>query len=144
MTAPTLSQVTEALEASLGEEPRILAASAYVFGSVAEGRAHRQSDIDVAVLLGRGTHPTPADRFDAGLRLSARLNGRLRRPVDVVILNDASPGLGRRIVSLGVCVVRGDAEADHAFVRDVQLRAADLEPFLRRLRKVKLEALARP
>jgi hypothetical protein len=43
---------------------------------------------------------------------------------------------GRRLL----CV---DAEADHAFVRDVQLRAADLEPFLRRTRRLKLQALAR-
>jgi hypothetical protein len=36
-----------------------------------------------------------------------------------------------------------DPEADHTFVRDVQLRAADLEPFLQRVRRVKLEALGR-
>ena len=33
--------------------------------------------------------------------------------------------------------------ADHDFVRDTQLRAADLEPFLRRARKIKLRAIAR-
>ena len=38
---------------------------------------------------------------------------------------------------------RFDPDADHAFVRDVQLRAADLEPFLRRTRRLKLQALAR-
>jgi hypothetical protein len=32
--------------------------------------------------------------------------------------------------------------AEHAFRRDVQLRAADLEPFLRRARARKLEVLA--
>jgi hypothetical protein len=40
-------------------------------------------------------------------------------------------------------VYRADPGADHAYVRDVQLRAADLEPFLRRMRRIKLDALAR-
>lgn len=144
MNTPTPSQVAEALEAALAEEPRIDVTSGYVFGSVAEGRAHRQSDVDVAVLLVRDAHPGPADRFDARLRLSARLRDRLGRPVDVVVLNDVGPGLGRHVVSRGLRVLCRDREADHAFVRDVQLRAADLEPFLRRLRRVKVEALVRP
>jgi predicted nucleotidyltransferase len=143
MTTLTPGEVGAALEAALAEEPRIDAVSAYVFGSVAEGRAHRQSDVDVALLLVRAAHPRASDRFEARLRLSARLAGRLGRPVDVVILNDVAPGLGRHVVSRGSRVLRRDAEADHAFVRDVQLRAADLDPFLRRLRTVKLDALVR-
>jgi predicted nucleotidyltransferase len=143
MTTLTPGEVGGALEAALAEEPRIAAASAYVFGSVAEGRTHRQSDVDVALLLVRAAHPRATDRFEARLRLSARLAGRLRRPVDVVILNDVAPGLGRHVVSRGARVLCRDADADHAFVRDVQLRAADLDPFLRRLRRLKLDALVR-
>lgn len=94
--------MAEALEAALSEKPRIAVASGYVFGSVAEGRAHRQSDVDVAVLLVRDAHPSPADRFDARLRLSSRLRDRLGRPVDVVILNDVGPGLGRHVASRGL------------------------------------------
>jgi predicted nucleotidyltransferase len=143
MTTLTPGEVGGALEAALAEEPRIAAASAYVFGSVAEGRTHRQSDVDVALLLVRAAHPRATDRFEARLRLSARLAGRLGRPVDVVILNDVAPGLGRHVVSRGARVLCRDADADHAFVRDVQLRAADLDPFLRRLRRLKLDALVR-
>ena len=141
MTTLTPGEVGEALEAALAEEPRIAAAAAYVFGSVAEGRAHRQSDVDVALLLVRGAHPSASDRFEARLRLSARLADRLGRPVDVVILNDVAPGLGRHVVTQGSRILCRDTDADHAFVRDVQLRAADLDPFLRRLRRVKLRAL---
>jgi hypothetical protein len=63
--------------------------------------------------------------------------------VDVVILNDVPPELGRRIVIQGQRLYCADYQIDHAFVRDVQLRAADLAPFLRRTRQVKLQALAR-
>jgi hypothetical protein len=84
------------------------------------------------------------DRFETALRLSAHLQASLgTRHVDLVVLNDAPPGLGRRIVTRGRRLVCSDEEADHAFVRDAQLRAADLEPFLRRTRRLKLEALAR-
>lgn len=118
--------------------------SAYLFGSHAEGRAHRESDVDVGVLLDRRVLPGARDRFEAGLRLSSRLQSALAtRDVDLVVLNDAPPGLGRHVVSRGRRVACFDALADHAFVRDVQLRAADLEPFLRRARRLKLEALAR-
>jgi predicted nucleotidyltransferase len=116
----------------------------YLFGSHASGRAHRESDVDVAVLLDRARYPTRKARFDARLRLAGSLAGRLRpRAVDLVILNDAPPTLGRRIVTTGKRVACFDEAADQAFVRDVQLRAADLEPFLRRTRRIKLVALAR-
>lgn len=119
--------------------PGILAA--YLFGSHAAGRPHRQSDVDVAVLLDRSLDRRA--RFAIRVQLASELPSRLGvRDVDVVVLNDAPPHFARRIVLEGKAVFCRNAEADHAFRRDVQLRAADLEPFLRRTRRVKLEALA--
>ncbi len=117
--------------------------SAYLFGSVAEGRAHRESDVDVGLLLDRGVHPSAAARFEIRLRLLTDLGVALRRDADVVILNDAPPQLARRIMTTGVPIVRTDAAADHAFRRAVLSRAADLEPFLRRMRRIKLASLGR-
>jgi len=48
----------------------------------------------------------------------------------------------RRIVTDGRRIFCRDSEIDHTFVRDVQLRAADLQPFIDRMQKIKLEALA--
>ncbi|HEU4629157.1 MAG TPA: nucleotidyltransferase domain-containing protein [Gemmatimonadaceae bacterium] len=119
-------------------------AAVYVFGSHAEGRAHRESDLDVGALLRRDRHPTARARFDAGVRLGAWLVAELRQPlVDLVVLNDAPPGLAARVVTRGVPVYVADAELEHAFRRDAQLRAADLAPSLRRTRRLKLDALAR-
>jgi predicted nucleotidyltransferase len=118
-------------------------ASAYLFGSQAEGRAHRESDVDVGVLLCFERHPTAQARFEVRLRLHADLGAAVGREVDVVILNDAPPLLARRIVVHGRRVFCADGEADHAFVRDAQLRAADIEPFIRRARRTKLIALQR-
>ncbi len=125
-----------------GSVPGVLAA--YLFGSRAEDRAHRESDVDVGVLLERDRYPDRADRFEARLRLIGELSAGLGTDeIDVVILNDAPPELGRRIVTSGARIFCADEPADHAYVRDVQLRAADLDPFLRRMRRIKLEHLSR-
>lgn len=115
--------------------------SVYLFGSVAEGRAHAESDVDLGVLLDWKVFSDPKGRFDLRLLLSSRLMSELKQAVDLVILNDAPPHLARHI-SRGKRIFCSDGAADHAFVRDARLKAADLEPFLRRMRQIKLEALA--
>lgn len=116
----------------------------YLFGSRAEARAHRESDVDLGVLLDRSRFGTERVRFDERVRLTAALAGALGTPhVDLVVLNDAPPGLAAHIATRGVLLSCADAEAEHAFRRDAQLRAADLEPFLRHTRQLKLQAIAR-
>jgi predicted nucleotidyltransferase len=137
-------ELVPALTRYFEAHPELAVASAYLFGSHAEKRAHRESDVDVAVLLAWDRYPAAGDRFDARVRLGSDLIAVVHHnEVDVVILNDAPPLLGRKVVWDGVRVYLGDPAADHAYVRDVQIRAADLEPWLRRARKLQLEALAR-
>jgi len=117
--------------------------SVYLFGSHAEGRAHRESDVDIGVLFDHAARPTRKARFDRSLKLAADLPAASSSEcIDVVVLNDAPPLFGRRIVTEGVRLYCSNSEADHAYVRDIQLRAADLQPFLERMRRIKLEALA--
>ncbi len=116
--------------------------SAYLFGSHARGSAHRQSDVDVGVVLSRAVFPSASQRFDERVSLSAALVDALdHNEVDVVVLNDAPPLFARHIVTAGIRVFCRNEAADRDFVRDTQLRAADLAPFLRRTQKIKLEAL---
>jgi predicted nucleotidyltransferase len=116
--------------------------SAYLFGSVARGAAHRESDVDVGVLLDRSRYADRPSRTEARIRLTSALIHVLgQNAVDVVVLNDVPPELGRAVVTQGERVYCREPEADHAFVRDAQLRAADLQPFLRRMRRIKLEGL---
>lgn len=118
--------------------------SAYLFGSHARGQAHRDSDVDVAVLLDRSHLPSDEARFDLRVRLAADLPSLFaNRSVDVIVLNDAPPLFGRKILHEGVRVFCSDLEKDHEFVRDTQILAADIEPWLQRVWARKLEALAR-
>jgi predicted nucleotidyltransferase len=126
------------------ERPEQGVAAVYLFGSHAAGREHRESDVDLGILLLRDRYPEAGDRFEARVRLTSELIHVLRQnEVDVVILNDAPPLLGRRIVYEGIPLFVGDAEAHRIYVRDVQIRAADLEPYLRKWERVLLESLAR-
>ena len=53
------------------------------------------------------------------------------------------PTLGRKVITDGVRVFCADAELDHAYVRDVQSRAADLDIWLRRVNRLVLETITR-
>jgi predicted nucleotidyltransferase len=124
------------LQEALARTPGVV--SAYLFGSLAEGREHRESDVDLGLLLDRRIYPSRAERFDVRLRLIPHLQAAAGREVDLVILNDAPPHLARRIMAHGRRLILVDADADHAHRRLVSSRAADLEPFLKRARAVKL------
>lgn len=127
----------------LGAAPVAGVVSVYVFGSIAEKRAHRESDVDVGVLLDRSRYPDGASRFEAQLQLRQYLSpATVGREVDLVVLNDASPVLARRIIA-GERVHCADPALDHAFRRDAQLRAADLDPFLQKMRRRLHESLTR-
>jgi predicted nucleotidyltransferase len=137
MTGPIVLTIANNLEGVPG------VISAYLFGSMANGQAHRESDVDVGLLLDRKVFRTPADRFEARLRLAGRLGAAVARDVDLVILNDSPPQLARHILTRGLRLMISNASADHDFLRTVLSRAADLEPFLSSTRRLKLVSLAR-
>jgi predicted nucleotidyltransferase len=112
--------------------------SAYLFGSHAGARAHRESDVDVAVLLDHAAYPTSEARFDARVRLSSALISALHHNrVDVVVLNDVPPELGRRVVHDGLRVYIGDSSHDHAYVLHGVERLTELRRYLEHLRALK-------
>lgn len=118
--------------------------SAYLFGSHARGTAHRESDVDVAVLLDYEVLSERGARAREALRLCKELIAVTHsNQVDVVVLNDAPPELAAGVVSRGRRLYCTDEAVDHAFVRTALLRHADIRPFLDRTRRVKLRALAR-
>lgn len=142
-SAAALDCIAAALRSALEDVDAPDVASAYLFGSAAGDRSHRESDVDIGVLLGWSSLPRRSDRFEAGIRLAGRLQALLAQPVDLVVLNDVPPLFGRHVVTEGRRLLVRDARCDHDFVRDVQLRAADLAPWLARMRTLKLASLRR-
>ena len=118
--------------------------SAYLFGSHADGTAHRESDVDVAVVLDRRMLPSRPHRSCLAVELASELIAATHQnAVYVVALNDVSPELAARVITHGRRLYCADEEADHVFTRTALLRHADLRPFLERTRRLKLRALAR-
>jgi hypothetical protein len=95
----------DALRRILGDDPRI--AYALVFGSSARGSANVHSDADVALGLTRGVRLSTAELGE----LASQLEGAAGRPVDLVLLEDAPPGLAYRIFRDGVPIVERDRAA---------------------------------
>jgi predicted nucleotidyltransferase len=97
--------MNDALRAVLTSDPRI--AYALLFGSRARDQNHEGSDADVAIGLSEGATLSPRDL----LELASRLESAAGRPVDLVLLAEAPPGLAFRIFRDGVFLAVKDGEA---------------------------------
>lgn len=92
---------------------------AYVFGSVAAGRARRDSDLDVAVLFAEPPVPATLDL------LAEELEAAAGGPIDLVNLGTAPPLLMHEIIRVGRCIVSRDAAERAEFEARSTLRYLD-------------------
>ena len=128
--------IERAVKSRLASRREVLAA--YIFGSVASGRARPDSDVDIAVLV--SDKIMRGDSFKYRLGLVAVLMDALKRDdVDLILLNEAPPLLAHRVLSKGKLVLERSASVRVAFqVRTVN-RYLDTQPmrnlFLDRLKK---------
>jgi predicted nucleotidyltransferase len=113
----------ERLREILAADPRV--AYALVFGSAASGRPGPHSDVDVA--LGLAPDAT-LDLLELGA-LAARLEAAAGRPVDLVLLGEAPPGLAYRIFRDGRPLLVRDGAALAARKARAILEYLDFQPF---------------
>jgi predicted nucleotidyltransferase len=113
--------------------------AAYLFGSLARGRALPSSDVDIAVLLKSGLD---AERsVESQLQLEADLERISERPVQVTILNSASPFLAYQVVRDGVLIFERDRSERIAFqVRTLKMYF-DLQPRLESLQQAAIKRI---
>ena len=112
----------DALRRACEAEPDI--AFALLFGSMARGTGHGESDADVAVQLRSGA---PRDVQALG-SLGARLSSAAGRAVDLVLLDEAKPSLAYRIFRDGRLLVSHDDSALIARKVRVLLDYLDFKP----------------
>ena len=93
-------------------EPDITAA--YIFGSLARGRFRTGSDVDVAVLYSPGNSDKLA-RFERRLDLEIALEEIIRRPVQVIDLEQAGLPLQYQVRKHGRLVVEKDRKLADRF-----------------------------
>ena len=120
------------LERALGAHGDVIVA--YLFGSAARGELRPSSDVDVAVLV-PAAGPTLSS---LRLSLQADLQEAAHRPVDLVILNQASPDLIHRVLRDGILLVERDRSARIRFEVGARNEYFDVLPFLTRYREAVL------
>ena len=97
--------------------------SAWLFGSFASGRSRRDSDVDVGVWM-------ESDCTFVGLAdLSAHLQRATGLPVDLIILNRATPLLALDAVN-GVPILTRDEASELEWVLQVARDAEDWDVFI--------------
>jgi len=132
-----LTRVITQLRSVLETDPRI--AYALLFGSKGRGTAHDLSDTDVAIGLAAGAQLSTSELGDLLSRLGAAVGG----PVDLVLLDEAPPGLAYRVFRDGRVVF----ERDHRGFVDRKVRAIleylDFRPVEQLFTRAVLEAARR-
>ena len=111
-------------------------AAAYLFGSVARGTATPTSDVDVAILFSADP-PRTIDGLHLGLE--GELERGLGLPVQLVVLNRAPCDLIHRVLRDGVLLLDRDPSARIRFEVDARNRYFDLQPFVRRYRRLPVD-----
>lgn len=123
------AEIERASRTVLEEAPGLVCA--YLFGSVARDPSGAGRDVDLAVLYRDGAPKTLVERFE----LEGRLEGALRRPVQVTVLDGAPPDLVHRVLRDGRLLLDRDPSRRVRF--EVEARGAylDLLPILLRYRR---------
>jgi len=108
----------------LATQPDVVAA--YLFGSLAEGRATPHSDVDTAILLADASDPMAVG--DRQLQLMGELERFADREVDVVMLNTAPPVLQHQVLRHGRLLYERNRRARVDFEVRAGKIYADLQP----------------
>jgi predicted nucleotidyltransferase len=133
MTERNAERLLRAVADAAESAPEIQAA--FLFGSQATGRAHADSDIDVALLVDAASARTAAR--DRTRRLLGLFGAHLAADrLDLVILNDAPPALAFQVLKNGKLAFERDRTALHRFRVNTYARHADFEPTERFFRAV--------
>ncbi len=119
---PSETALVETLRAFFASREDVVLA--YLFGSRARGTAGRMSDLDVAVLLEPGSGR--GDMMERRLDIMPRLAGLLgEERVDVLLLNEASPGLRFAVIKDGKPVYAREEGSRVAFEAETCMRYLD-------------------
>lgn len=113
--------------------------AAWLYGSVARGTQTHGSDVDVAVLC----RQAPERSFRGlPLALEGDLEKLLRKPVQLVVLNDAPADLVHRVLRDGELLLDADRSERIAFEVRTRNEYFDLEPVRREYRRLGGAALS--
>lgn len=130
----TYEGIAERLASLFARRREVIAA--YLFGSLVRGHVHRESDVDIALLVDEGEFAKldRAEPYGYKARMIAELGRALETDkIDLVLLHQAPPLLANEVISKGKLLFSRDEEARHKFEVAAKLRYLDTKP----LREIK-------
>lgn len=129
---PKPADIEETIRAFLASRSDGIAA-AYLFGSTARGTARPNSDVDVGVLY---VQAPPLTFEGLPLELEGDLERVVGKPVQVVVLNRASPDLVHRVLRDGRLILESDRSVRVRFEVRSRNEFFDVLPTLLRYRRL--------
>jgi hypothetical protein len=135
-------EVPQAFKDYLQRRTEIVAA--YLFGSVAAGKAHKFSDVDVALLLAENIASKRA--WDIRLEVMGDAETAFKRRADVIVINESGLVLGFQVLRTGQVIFERDKAARCRFEMILRSQYYDYQPYLAYqqaefLRRLKTEGL---
>jgi len=100
-------------------------AAAFLFGSVANGNARTDSDIDIAVI------PTIPLTADSKMALISDLAQLAQRPVDIIDLSTANGPILKQALTTGVRLIDNDAAATAQVMGRMLAYETDMAPLVK-------------
>ncbi len=119
------------------DHPEIIAA--YLYGSFARGIETKESDIDIALLLSENFTQTALYPF----KIAGEMEKKLKRKVDVRILNNASPSFLNQVFKYGRLLYSSDEKKRVSFEVQSMRSYLDIKPLhheYNRIRRMRLHA----
>jgi predicted nucleotidyltransferase len=105
-------------------------AAAYIFGSLARGKFHAGSDVDIAILYDPD-HADKLARFERRLDLEIALEEIIHRPVQVIDLEQAGLPLQYQVRKYGKVIVEKDRKLRVNFEVNTRRLYFDMQQFYR-------------
>jgi predicted nucleotidyltransferase len=121
-TGRTKAEIIEILERFFKEMEEV--SLVFLFGSMATGRSRKKSDVDIAILF---KSPPRIDHSNDIRSMEDKLSALLRKEVDLVHLDHASPILKMQVLKNGVLVYASDKKHFYQFHVDTLNQYDDLK-----------------
>ncbi len=129
--------IIKSISACLSAHPEIIAA--YLFGSTATGRTHRQSDIDIGILLKTRYKQSPLYSSRLARSISKILPSK--NEPDVRVLNNASPRFLFQVIKNGKLIISKNEKKRVQFETGVISQYLDIKPFYEEYDRIRSERL---
>ncbi|MGQ4915431.1 MAG: type VII toxin-antitoxin system MntA family adenylyltransferase antitoxin [Candidatus Asgardarchaeia archaeon] len=126
------TSIIKKLKSILKEDNSII--FAYLYGSVARGKEHKFSDIDIAIFF-----KPPVDKNYRRFLSKIVSIEEKDKEIDVCVLNESPPLLRYNVIRDGILLVDKDPKLREEFVYRTLIEALDFKEVIKRYRKMRLE-----